>query len=99
MLVPASRLELPGLRGAPQLPSAGVFGNCPRQVRSASLLSCLQAVLVHGGDMAVLRRHRLADVVLAAFFLVSRRAQVLVRSGLVPVGGPAGWRGARRRSG
>ena len=75
-----------------------VFGKYPRQVRSASLLSCLQAVLVHGGDMAVLRRHRLADVVLTVF-LVSRRAQVLVRSGLVPVGGPAGWRGARQRSG
>jgi hypothetical protein len=30
-----------------------------RQVRSAALLTCLQAVLVHGGDMAVLRRHRL----------------------------------------
>jgi hypothetical protein len=76
-----------------------VFGNYPRQVRSASLLSCLQAVLVHGGDMAVLRRHRLADVVLSVFFFVSRRAQVLVRSGLVTVGAPAGWRGARRRSG
>ena len=49
----------------PPRPPAGRLGPVARQIRSASLCACLQAVLVHGVDMAILASVALADVVLS----------------------------------